>query len=128
MATALELDQKSYLSEALFDQHNVIVLLGSAALSLSFASIWPVAFALGGECVWLIAGPRSARFRAFVDRREDRLIAFGTALTEPRTVRYRLRAVSGGTFAIPAPFAEAMYDVTTRARGESGEITVVDAP
>jgi uncharacterized protein YfaS (alpha-2-macroglobulin family) len=65
---------------------------------------------------------------AFIDRREDRLIAFGTALTEPRTVRYRLRAVSGGTFTVPAPFAEAMYDVTTRARGDAGEITVVDTP
>ncbi len=70
MTTALELDQRSYFSEALFEQHNVILVLGAAALSLSFASPWPIAVALGCECLWLLVGPRSSRFRAFVDRRE----------------------------------------------------------
>lgn len=70
MNTALGLGKRSYLSEALFDQHNVIVVLGSAALSVAFASVWPLAVAVFGECAWLLAAPRSARFRGFVDRRE----------------------------------------------------------
>ena len=69
--TALGLDKRSYVLEALLDQHNVIVVLGAGALSLSFASIWPLAVALVAECLWLLAGSRSARFRALVDRRAE---------------------------------------------------------
>jgi hypothetical protein len=70
MTNELELGRRGYFVEALLEQHNVIVVLGSAALSLSFASIWPLAVALGLECSWLLAAPRSAKFRAFVQRRE----------------------------------------------------------
>lgn len=65
---------------------------------------------------------------AFTERREDRIIAFGTVLTEPRVLRYRMRAVMAGTYTVPAPFAEALYDVTTKSRGTAAEITVIDAP
>lgn len=69
MTTTLAFGRKSYLRAAFFDQHNLIVLFGSAALSLSFGSVWPLAAALGAECSWLAFGPRSAKFRAFVDAR-----------------------------------------------------------
>lgn len=60
----------------------------------------------------------------FIDRREDRIIAFGTVTPSGKTFRYRMRAVSQGTFIVPPPFAEAMYDPTVKARGVAGEITV----
>ncbi len=72
--------------------------------------------------------PDGSTFPAlFTERREDRLIVFGTADTEPATIRYRLRAVSAGTYVTPPPFAESMYDVTAKARGKAGKITVEDA-
>lgn len=63
-----------------------------------------------------------------VDRREDRIIAFGTVTPYERVFKYRLRAVARGTFAVPAPYAEAMYDITTKARGRAGRITIIDQP
>lgn len=64
----------------------------------------------------------------FVDKREDRLIAFGTVDPTTNTFRYRMRATNKGTFIVPPPYAEAMYDVTTKARGKAAEVTVTDAP
>lgn len=126
MATALDLDQKSYLSEALFDQHNVIVLLGSAALSLSFASIWPVALALGGECVWLIAGPRSAKFRAFVDRRErDRDRSRRDAERKPLVDKLDARVAA--RFASLEELSQAVLDATEERGAKSAELAALRA-
>lgn len=72
------------------------------------------------------AGKNSTLVPEFTDKREDRIIAFGTATTDARIFRYRLRAVSKGTFIVPPPFAEAMYDVTTKARGRASTITIID--
>lgn len=65
---------------------------------------------------------------AFTERREDRIITFGTVGTEPTTIKYRLRAVSRGTYTAPPPFAEAMYDITAKASGIAGTLTIEDAP
>jgi hypothetical protein len=64
----------------------------------------------------------------FTDRREDRVIVFTSVNTGEQTYIYRMRAVSAGTYVVPAAFAEAMYDVTTKARGKPGVITVTDKP
>ncbi len=64
----------------------------------------------------------------FTDRREDRIIVFTSVSTGEQTYIYRMRAVSAGTYVVPAAFAEAMYDVTTKARGKPGVITVTDKP
>jgi len=62
----------------------------------------------------------------FVDKREDRVIAFGSVSPSGQTFRYRMRATAKGTFIVPPAFAEAMYDPTTKTRGIAGEITVTD--
>ncbi len=64
----------------------------------------------------------------FVDKREDRIIAFGSVTPDEQTFRYRLRATGKGTFVVPPPYAEAMYDLSTKARGKAATITVTDAP
>lgn len=61
-----------------------------------------------------------------VDRREDRLIAFVRATPTEQVFRFHMRAVTKGKFIAPPPFAEAMYDPTTKARGIAGEIIVAD--
>ena len=65
---------------------------------------------------------------AFTERREDRIITFGIVDVEPTTVKYRLRAVSRGTYTVPPPYAEAMYDITAKVHGTAGTLTVEDAP
>lgn len=64
----------------------------------------------------------------FSDRREDRIMVFTSVNTGEQTYIYRMRAVAAGTYTVPAAFAEAMYDVTTKARGKPGVITVTDKP
>lgn len=62
-----------------------------------------------------------------VEKREDRVIAFGTIRPGGTVLRYKLRATSKGTFTVPAPFAESMYDLSTKTRGQGGEkLTVSD--
>lgn len=62
----------------------------------------------------------------FVDKREDRVIVFGRVDTDEQVFHYKLRAVAKGTFITPPPYAEAMYDLTTKARGAAGALTVTD--
>lgn len=62
----------------------------------------------------------------FIDKREDRIIAFGRVSPSEQTFRYRMRATAKGKFVTPPPFAEAMYDLTTKARGHAGEIVITD--
>ncbi len=62
----------------------------------------------------------------FVDRREDRIIIFDTVTPDERTYRYRMRATAKGQFTVPPPFAQAMYELTSKARGRAGGIAVVD--
>lgn len=68
----------------------------------------------------------STLFPEFVDRREDRIIIFTDVAPAPREYHYRLRAVSKGVFEVPPPYAEAMYDLSKKARGEPGRLTVTD--
>jgi uncharacterized protein YfaS (alpha-2-macroglobulin family) len=63
----------------------------------------------------------------YVDKREDRILVFGDVGPSEQTFHYRMRATAQGTFTVPPPYAEAMYDRTTRARGHAGTVTVTDA-
>ncbi len=59
-----------------------------------------------------------------MDRREDRILFFLSPDTEPRSVRYKVRAVNRGTFSLPPVQAEAMYDRSLRAHERAGVIVV----
>ncbi len=77
-----------------------------------------------GRAGWEIENPRLGRGHLpdwarsdkvwtldYLDMRDDRLNAFGMVPRgETRTVTYAVRAVTAGTFAVPAARAEAMYD------------------
>lgn len=123
--TTRALAERSYVSEAFFDQHNVIVLMGAAALSLSFASIWPVALASAGECLWLLAGPRSVKFRAFVDRRKrDAGRARREAELKPLVAELEGRVAS--RFAALEALSSSMLE-TAEERGTAGELAALRA-
>jgi len=60
----------------------------------------------------------------YTDVREDRVVfygSFGTGLTE---LTYKVKLTARGSFVVPPPFAEAMYDRTAMARGPSGSFEV----
>ncbi len=59
-----------------------------------------------------------------VDRREDRLIAYGQFPTQASIYQYRIKATSRGTFVTPPVYAESMYDAAIKVRGLAGRIEV----
>ena len=63
----------------------------------------------------------------FAERREDRIILFADIPAREQVYRYRLRAVSKGVFQVPPIYAEAMYDLSKKAKGKASSITVKDA-
>lgn len=60
----------------------------------------------------------------YASYREDRVLAFGSADATARIHRYKIKAVSRGTFMVPPAYAEDMYRLDIRARGASGIIRV----
>jgi uncharacterized protein YfaS (alpha-2-macroglobulin family) len=70
------------------------------------------------------SGQISAMLVQAVDRREDRVVLYATATPAASEYSYRVKAVSRGTFVVPPPFAEAMYDRRVRYRGVAGKIKV----
>ncbi len=59
-----------------------------------------------------------------MDRREDRVVAYTPLSVTPRTLTYKVRAVSRGTFVLPPVQAEAMYARSLRANSASGVFVV----
>ena len=57
-------------------------------------------------------------------RREDRSLFFVNATPAAATYRYRVRAATRGTVALPPVSAEAMYDAATRAAADGGQFVV----
>jgi uncharacterized protein YfaS (alpha-2-macroglobulin family) len=95
---------------------------GQSIENVAIVDLLPGGFELETEGV----GTGSSFTPVFVDKREDRIIIFGTVDDTEKTFLYRMRAVAKGQFVAPAPFAEAMYDLTVRAKGQAGEIAVTD--
>ena len=90
--------------------------------NIAIVDLLPAGFELEPETV----GRKSSLSTIFIDKREDRIIAFVKVPTYARELRYRLRAVSKGSFRVPPPFAESMYDLTKKAMGQTEQITVID--
>ena len=60
-----------------------------------------------------------------LDVREDRIILYGDALATAGTFVYRVRANSAGTFQVPPPFAEGLYNRTVVALGKGAVLEVI---
>ncbi len=59
-----------------------------------------------------------------VDAREDRVIAFGAVPSDEVVYHYSIKAVNAGSFTVPPPYVESMYDRSVKARGVTGVMTV----
>ncbi|POZ49835.1 alpha-2-macroglobulin [Methylovulum psychrotolerans] len=62
---------------------------------------------------------------SYMDVRDDRVVLYGSVGRSVGTFVYRVRAANAGLYAIPAPFAEGMYDRKLQARGTEGKLQVV---
>ncbi|MEK7389705.1 MAG: alpha-2-macroglobulin, partial [Elusimicrobiota bacterium] len=60
----------------------------------------------------------------YEDMREDRVLFFASAQRSALELVYRLKATSRGTFVVPPPFAESMYNRSVFAFGTAGAIEV----
>lgn len=60
----------------------------------------------------------------YTNRRDDRLMIFGTIFDHEMTYQYKIKAVNKGIFSTPAIYSEAMYDLGTYYRGTIGSIVV----
>jgi uncharacterized protein YfaS (alpha-2-macroglobulin family) len=60
----------------------------------------------------------------YADVREDRVVLYGWVGPEAKEFVYRVKATNRGTFVLPPPFAESMYDRTVKARGLPGVVKV----
>lgn len=83
-------------------------------------------FAAPGEPDSLRPGLRTRQGIDYIDVREDRaLIYLGLRPEQSITLRYALRPTCAGTFVVPPPYAEDMYEAKVRANGAAGRIVVV---
>jgi hypothetical protein len=126
MTTRAALAPKHYFSAALFEQHNVILVLGTAALSLSFASIWPLAVALVAEALWLLIGPRARGFKAFVDRR-DRGAEKARRDTQYAPLLSKLDARVATRFTVLDGFADSLLEMVEERGAPTGELALLAA-
>ncbi len=52
------------------------------------------------------------------------MVLYGSVGPEAREFVYRVKATNRGTFTVPPPFAESMYDRAVKARGLSARLEV----
>lgn len=63
------------------------------------------------------AGEGSTLETEFIDKREDRVVAYVSVQPKEKSFRYRIRPTNKGEYTIPPPYAESMYDLRIQARG-----------
>lgn len=80
-----------------------------------FRNLVPEALA---QTVTSAANTLIAAFSAdYVDRREDRMVIYGSVTGDITEFSYRVRAIAEGKFVVPPPFAESMYERDVKYRG-----------
>ena len=83
-------------------------------------------FAPPGEPDSLRPGLATRQGTDYIDVREDRaLIYLGLKPEQSLTLQYALRPTCAGTFVVPPPYAEDMYDAKVRANGAAGKLIIL---
>lgn len=83
-------------------------------------------FAPPGEPDSLRPGLATRQGTDYIDVREDRaLIYLGLRSEGSLTLQYALRPTCAGTFVVPPPYAEDMYEAKVRANGDAGQFIVL---
>jgi uncharacterized protein YfaS (alpha-2-macroglobulin family) len=68
---------------------------------------------------------KSTWIPGYADVREDRVVVYGPVGPDLKEFVYRIKATNRGTFTIPPPLGESMYDRSVKARGLPGQMKVV---
>jgi uncharacterized protein YfaS (alpha-2-macroglobulin family) len=83
-------------------------------------------FAPPGEPDSLRPGLATRQGTDYIDVREDRaLIYLGLSAERSLTLQYALRPTCAGTFVVPPPYAEDMYEAKVRANGAVGKLVIL---
>ncbi|MDD5301573.1 MAG: alpha-2-macroglobulin [Elusimicrobia bacterium] len=93
---------------------------GNSVPNLAVVDLVPGGF----EPVWKDRSDGESSGVEYRDIREDRVLFFGSAGGGVLELTYRIKASGRGTFTVPPPFAESMYDRSVSALGSAGVIEV----
>lgn len=119
---------QSKLGETLFAKLTVRNLTKTDMANLALTEMLPggFEFAPPGEPDSLRPGLATRQGTDYIDVREDRaLIYLGLRAEGSLTLQYALRPTCAGTFVVPPPYAEDMYDAKVRANGAVGKIIIL---
>ena len=116
------------LGETVFAKLTIRNLTKTDLPNLAITEMLPGAFELAppGEPHSLRPGLATRQGTDYIDIREDRaLIYLGLGPEKSLSLKYALRPTCAGTFVIPPPYAEDMYEAKIRANGTAGKIIVL---
>ncbi|QDQ38995.1 alpha-2-macroglobulin [Legionella geestiana] len=97
--------------------HIQIRATGEPVSSVALVDLLPGGFEVVRDSV-------TAENMEYADVREDRVVFFGYVDTTAKSLVYRIRAISAGTYGIPPVFAESMYTPRIRGLGVSGTLQI----
>lgn len=100
---------------------------GKALASLAVVDLLPAGFeVLAGD---LKSGANTVAGADFTELREDRILFFiGLPANGEWSVKYRMKAVCAGSFAVPSAMAEDMYDRGLHGTSAPGRLEIAAAP
>ncbi len=119
---------QSKLGETLFAKLTIRNLTKTDMPNLALTEMLPggFEFAPPGESHSLRPGLATRQGTDYIDIREDRaLIYLGLRPEGTLSLQYALRPTCTGTFIVPPPYAEDMYESKVRANGAAGKIIVL---
>jgi uncharacterized protein YfaS (alpha-2-macroglobulin family) len=119
---------QSKLGETIYAKLTIRNLTKTAMANLALTEMLPGAFEFAppGEPDSLRPGLASRVGTDYIDVREDRaLIYFGLQPEASLELKYALRPTCAGTFVVPPPFAEDMYDAKVRSNGAAGKLIIL---
>lgn len=119
---------QSKLGETLFAKLTLRNLTKTDMPNLAITEMLPGGFeyAPPGEPDSLRPGLATRQGTDYIDVREDRaLIYLGLKAEGSLTLQYALRPTCAGTFVVPPPYAEDMYEAKVRANGAVGKIIIL---
>ena len=119
---------QSKLGETLFAKLSIRNLTKTDLPNLAITEMLPggFEFAPPGEPHSLRPGLASRQGTDYIDIREDRaLIYLGLKSEGSLSLQYALRPTCAGTFVVPPPYAEDMYEAKVRSNGAAGKVIIL---
>jgi uncharacterized protein YfaS (alpha-2-macroglobulin family) len=119
---------QSKLGETFFAKLTIRNLTKTDLPNLAITEMLPggFEFAPPGEPHSLRPGLATRQGTDYIDVREDRaLLYLGLGAEKSFSLQYALRPTCAGTFVVPPPYAEDMYEANVRANGVVGQVIIL---